>query len=115
MQKSDAHQHGLQTINTSFTLYITGPSQLTLKALANHDAKTSGLPGQDDDSNMDTQSMASFGAKTFQTFATNFTNCTNATFRKVPRQLGTMNNSNMQKEVRRQTDWWEWILEVVVY
>ena len=46
---------------------------------------------------MDTQTNASFGAKTFQTWATNWTDCTNTTFSKVHRHWGS--NNAMQKEV----------------
>ena len=54
----------------------TGPSELTLSALAKHDAQCMDIGSSD----VDTQSVASFN-----TWATNFTNTTNATFSKVNR------------------------------
>ncbi|ESO86543.1 hypothetical protein LOTGIDRAFT_128850 [Lottia gigantea] len=72
----------------------TGPSSLTVAALAKHNA---------DDGDPETQSIVStedarsVTAKTFSTWATNWTDCTNATFSRVHRYWSS--NSAMHKEI----------------
>ena len=80
-------------------LCLSGQSNLTVEALAKHDATQ--LGHADRDIRADSQSIGSNDGKsfgTFNTFASNWTDCTNATFSRVHRHWGA-NATAYHKEV----------------
>ncbi|KAK6185603.1 hypothetical protein SNE40_007802 [Patella caerulea] len=72
----------------------TGPSNLTVAALAKHNEGETEIDGM---SVVSTEDAKSTTAKTFSTWATNWTDCTNATFSRVHRYWAS--NSAMHKEI----------------
>lgn len=85
----------LHTNNCTYVI-ILGESNLTVDALAKHDATNVEKDGDVilSDPDFDVQTA---GGSTFKTWATNWTECTNATFSRVHRYW--QSNSALHREV----------------
>ncbi|KAK2163707.1 hypothetical protein LSH36_75g12086 [Paralvinella palmiformis] len=78
-----------------FFSVVSGPSSLTVDALAKHDARQEDKDG--DAILQDVSETQSASGRTFSTWASNWTECTNVTFNKVHRYVTT--SSVMHKSI----------------